>query len=47
MNFSKHEQHKGPKKLSRPGMNFLESARQIRVKTLLQHEIGIKQALLD
>ena len=32
VNFSKHEQHKGPKKLSMPGMNFLESARQIRVK---------------
>ena len=32
VNFSKHEQHKGPEKLSMPGMIFLESARQIRVK---------------
>ena len=31
--FSKHEQHKWPKKLSVPGMNFFDMSRQIRVKT--------------
>jgi len=34
--FSKHEQHKWPTKLSVPGMNFFEMARQIRVKEILQ-----------